>query len=129
MIHSETIIRNALWDLARPITPEERKSYQSLWQRLRAEDAPLRVLKEGELVSAPLSYFDPLLLSFTTSEWRRAMRLVGDALGSLDYENCFGTFDIILSARIRSLVQAGQLEARGDLYELYSAEVRLPPAC
>jgi hypothetical protein len=107
LIPADTIVRSALWDLARPITLAERQSYQNLWQRLKAENAPLRVLKEGKLVSAPISYFDPLLLSCVTTEWRKAMRLVGDALGSLLDENCFQTTDIILCARIRALVQAG----------------------
>lgn len=90
------------------------------------EDAPLRVLEKGELASAPISHFDPLLISCVTLEWRKAMLAVGHALASDLDQNCFQTNDVILCARIRALVQAGQLEISGDLWELRNAKLRLP---
>jgi Protein of unknown function/Domain of unknown function (DUF1835) len=126
LIHSDTIVRSELWDLARPIIPAERESYHRLWERLRTENAPLRVLKEGQLVSAPMSHFDPLVLSCVTLEWRRAMLTVGYALASYLDDGCFQTTDTVLCTRIRALIQAGQIEARGDLSDLRRAELRVP---
>ena len=61
-------------------------------------------------------------------KWRKAMLAVGHALaGDLD-QNCFQTNDIILCGRIRALVQTGQLEISGDLWELRNAKLRLPQA-
>ena len=125
-IPSETIVRNALWDLARPITTTERKNYRSLWYRLRTENAPLRVLVESELASAPISHFDPLLISCVTTEWRKAMRVVGEAFAWDMDQNCFQTNFVILCARLRALVQARQLEISGDLWDLRNAKLRSP---
>jgi len=41
--------------------PLERGRYVAEWQRLRDENAELRVMTEAGLVSAPLSHFDPLI--------------------------------------------------------------------
>jgi Domain of unknown function (DUF1835)/Protein of unknown function len=68
------ILENDLLDRREELTSILRAQYRELWGRLRAENAPLRVLSRGELVSAPLSFFDPLLLSCATPEWQKAAR-------------------------------------------------------
>ncbi|WP_407154798.1 DUF3658 domain-containing protein [Bradyrhizobium sp. STM 3557] len=74
------ILENDLLDRIEILTSALHAQYRELWGRLRAEDAPLRILSEGELVSAPLSFFDPLLLSCATLEWQKAARVIGGAL-------------------------------------------------
>jgi uncharacterized protein DUF3658 len=124
-----TILENGLFDRREKLTPVLRARYRELWGRLRAENAPLRVLSEGELVSAPLSFFDPLLLSCATSEWQKAARVIGEALWeSWESSNMsvMQTGDLLLCARARALANAGRLESRGNLFDIQKSEVRLP---
>ncbi len=101
--------------------------YRELWARLKAENGPLRILSEGELISAPLSFFDPLLLSFATPEWQKTARLVGEALAYDAYDlSTVQTEDLVLYARARALAEAGRLESRGDLTDIFKSELRLP---
>jgi len=76
LLPPHTILENDLLDRTETLTSVLRAQYRELWGRLRAENAPLRVLSEGELVSAPLSFFDPLLLSCATPKWQKAARLL-----------------------------------------------------
>lgn len=59
----------------------ERETCQNRWRQLVDENAPFRVVTpEGWLVSAPVNWFDPLLLSCATSEWAHPAWVVGRAL-------------------------------------------------
>ena len=64
-------------DLAEPLPATKRRRYRDLWQRLRSENAPLRVIEGGELVSAPISYFDTRLMSYVTNDWQKVAMIVG----------------------------------------------------
>ena len=77
---ADEIVRGNLLAVARPLSLGERMRYRSIWSRLRDENAPLRVLSYGELVSAPVSHFDALLLSIATPEWRKMALILGHAL-------------------------------------------------
>jgi Protein of unknown function/Domain of unknown function (DUF1835) len=120
------ILDNDLIDRAELISSVSRAQYRELWQRLRAENAPLRVLNDGELTSAPLSFFDPLLLACARSEWRKTALIVGEALYESWEGSVFQVGDLILSARARTLAEAGHLEFRGDLSDIHNSELRLP---
>ena len=120
------ILENDLPDRTEKLPSLLRAQYRELWGRLRAENAPLRVLSEGELVSAPLSFFDPLLLSCTTPEWQKAAKIIGEALWDSSTTLVHQTGDLVLSARVRALANAGRLECRGDLFDIHNSELRLP---
>ncbi|KRR17738.1 hypothetical protein CQ14_41215 [Bradyrhizobium lablabi] len=126
MLPPHTILENELFDRTETLTAVLRARYRELWGRLRTENAPLRVLSEGELVSAPLSFFDPLLLSCATSEWQKAARVVGEALSDFWETSVFQTDDLVLCARVRALAGAGGLEFRGNLSDIQNSELRLP---
>jgi hypothetical protein len=129
MLHHDKINDDRLWDLARPLQPGERQGYLDLWQRLRSENAPLRVIEDGRLVSAPISFFDEVLMSLVTEHWRKARRVVGEALVSEMYQDTIQTGDLLLSARLNALVKDGRVEIRGGpAFEMRSSEVRLPEA-
>jgi hypothetical protein len=118
------ILDNGLLDRAEPLSPAMREQYVDLWHRLRIENAPLRVLDAGTLTSAPITYFDALLLSCATRNWQKAAMVVGKALVR---DDCLiQTGDLVLAARMRALADAGRLEAQGDLDYLQRSEVRLP---
>jgi hypothetical protein len=80
MLHPDLICDNRLWDLAKPLETNARTRYLDLWRQLRSENAPLRVVDGGELVSAPISFFDSTLVSFLTDDWQKVTRVVGEAL-------------------------------------------------
>jgi hypothetical protein len=122
----QKILENDLLDRTETLTHALRDQYRESWRRLRAENAPLRVLSEGELVSAPLSFFDSLLVSCATPEWQKAARVIGEALWELSTTSVHQTGDLVLCARVRALADAGRLESRGDLFDIQNSELRLP---
>jgi hypothetical protein len=125
LLSPNKILEGDLLGRAETLTPVSRARYRELWGRLRAENAPLRVLSEGELVSAPLSFFDQLLVSCTQPEWQRAARVIGEALVQSS-DSVLQTGDLVLCARVRALAGTGLLEFRGDLSDIYRGELRLP---
>jgi Protein of unknown function/Domain of unknown function (DUF1835) len=104
-----------------------RGEYQALWEQLRADNAPLRVLDGGTLVPAPISFFDSLLMSHVTDDWQKVAMIVGLALVSQMDDRIFQTGDIFLVARVNALVEAGRLELQGEsAFEMHASKVRLP---
>jgi hypothetical protein len=127
MLHPATISQDRLWELAEQLQQTVREQYQHLWQQLRSENAPLRIVDGDELVSAPISFFDSLLMSFVTDNWRKVARIVGEALVAPMDKCIIGPGDLFLSARVNALVESGRLEIRGQsAFEMHASEVRLP---
>jgi Protein of unknown function/Domain of unknown function (DUF1835) len=127
MLHHDKICSDRLWDLAKPLQLGERQAYLNLWQRLRSESAPLRVIKDGGLVSAPISFFDDRLMSLVTEHWRKASRVIGEAMVSEMYEDVIQTGDLLLSARLDAMAKDGRVEIRGgSAHDMRSSEVKLP---
>jgi hypothetical protein len=122
----ENFLVNGLLDRAATLDPPARNRYHETWRRLREENAPLRVLTERGIESAPISFFDSLLLSCMTSPWRKTARVVGEALTKSWADSLRQTGDMVLAARVRALTEAGRLESRGDLFRIQHSEVRLP---
>jgi hypothetical protein len=71
LLHHNIIAHNKLWDLAEPLPMTERLRYRELWGQLLSENAPLRVIDGDKLVSAPMSYFDSVLMSYVTDKWQK----------------------------------------------------------
>lgn len=121
-------------DLAAPYPAETARADKTRWEKLRAENAPVRVLQDNDLASAPITVFDDLLMSFATDEWLDAAFVVGSALVELshpdsrplsDADSRQGN-DAFLFARLRNLVAEGRLEHRGGLTRMRGLKVRLP---
>jgi hypothetical protein len=129
LLDYDKICDDRLWDLAKPLQPGQRQGYLDLWQRLRSENAPLRVIEDGRLVSMPISAFDEMLMSFVTEHWQRVNRVIGEALVSEMYEGTMQTGDLLLSARLDAMAKDGRVEIRGSsALDIVSSEVRLPEA-
>jgi len=110
-LHPETIVAEALWDLARPLSAIEQAAHQHTWRRLCAENAPLRIIGPDGLRSGPISAFDAPLLSYASDQWQRAIRLMGSVL-AFEFPEYEQVTDDVLTARLVKLVEAGELEAR-----------------
>jgi uncharacterized protein DUF3658/uncharacterized protein DUF1835 len=125
LLHWYQILDNGLLNRAESLSSGARQQYVDLWRRLRAENAPLRVLGTDGLASAPISYFDSLLLSYATREWQKTALVVGKSLASFLDNSLLQTGDLVLAARVRALSAAGLLESQGNLFNLRRSEVRL----
>lgn len=112
-------------DQAAPLSMENRTLYQSRWKQLKIEDAPLRVIRGEELVSAQISHFDESLLSHTTHEWQKMARIVAVSLVEFCDAGVYQTDDLVLGARLAYLAEEGKLEWRGDLSRMRHCELRL----
>ena len=128
-LHPDTIRNDTLWNLAEPLQIGARGRYLELWRQLRSENAPLRVIDGDRLVSAPISFFDSLLMSYVTDNWQKVSRVVGQALVSRMDDCIIQPGDTFLAARVNALVENGRLEIRGkSALEILLSEVRLPRA-
>ena len=125
LLPPDQILDNRLLDRAEPLAARARDQGRELWQRLRTENAPLRILDAGSLVSAPISHFDQLLLSCATPEWQKVALVVGKAPTTFSEDWLVRTGDLVLAARVRALADAGQLETQGDLSDPQQSKVRL----
>jgi hypothetical protein len=114
------------WDRTVKLENAACERYRANWARLREENAPLRIRDDGGLVSAPISYFDDLLIACTVEHWRKSARVIGEALCSFMDGPFFQVDDFFLAARLRALAKSDRLESRGDLLNIRFSEVRLP---
>jgi hypothetical protein len=77
----------------------------------------------------PISFFDSLLMSHATDDWRKIARIVGEALAAEWDDGVFQTGDLVLATRVNALVASGRLECRGkNPLEMRFSEDRLPKA-
>lgn len=113
-------------DQAALLPAARRESSLALWTKLQAENAPLRVLSDNGLMSAPIEYFDPALLEHVTPEWQKMALIVGRALCDFADTGIYQTGDLVLAARLADLAEAGVLEWQGDLGHMARCEMRLP---
>jgi len=129
MLLAEQIRDEQLFSRGHELAPAERDRYVGLWTTLRAENAPLRVIENDTLVSADISFFDELLLSFATPDWRKSALVIGHALAFQTDDNIHQSGDLFLAARLNQLVEDGRLEYRGQSpLDLRQSEVRLTTA-
>ena len=107
------------------LSPSYRFEMLASWQRLRREDAPLRILANGKLASAPITYFDEALLANARPEWQKMARIVAGVLGAFHESEVWQTSDLVLAARLFDLADSGVLEWRGELGQMSLCEMRL----
>ena len=117
-------LRSFLGTERRP-TAEEREAAGSRWRRLKAENAPFRIVTDEGLASAPIDHFDHLIMGQVTTEWQRINRVIGYTLGET-MEPYLQVGDVMLHERLIALVEGGQLEADGDPGDMFDCRVRLP---
>ena len=103
----------------------ERRRYRRLWQRLRRENAPFRVVEGDIVISASAEIYDNMLLSCVTADWCSAARILAAAMTRSLNDSGRRAGDLVLFGRLRKLIDAGKLDARGDLATLRGSEVRL----
>ncbi len=94
----------AFYHKKRKVLDCEAKLLYSRWERLVAENAPLRVLENGKVVSASEDYYDAAILSNTSERETSAAMVIGRTLGE------YAVNDYLIFERIRKLAACGKLE-------------------
>jgi len=114
----------SLLDTARPVTAQESAAASRRWRQLKSENAPLRIVTETGLASAPLDHFDHLLEDQASIGWRRVYQVIGHAMAAIPepYRQVNST---MLLRRLVALVEDGKLVADGDPWEMQECRVRL----
>lgn len=115
-LRSKDIVASGLEARRRLFTMAESEAARAIWARLRRENAPLRVMRDGELASAPLTHFDAFITDQAAPEWEKAGYLIGRTMVHLAQEieppvHC--PSDIVLFGRILALGEIGSLEITG----------------
>lgn len=110
---------------ARAISAQEAAHAGHIWQRLRSQNAPFRVVTPTGLVSAPLDHFDSSILEQVTNEWRQSLHVIGSAMAH-NCEPYMQVGEVMLLARLVALVEEGKLLADGDPRDTRACRVRLP---
>jgi hypothetical protein len=115
-----------LFDHHIPLPAPERERYRDMWEQLRTENAALRVIEKGRLVSKDIDFFDAALLRLATPEWQKMARIVAGLLVEFFDADLYQTGDLVLSARLADLADGGALEWRGEALNMQQCEMRLP---
>jgi Protein of unknown function/Domain of unknown function (DUF1835) len=110
------------------------------WERLKQEDARLRVLDSSGLGSAPLTYFDETIVASVssrldrvgnevvenaTSDWQKCARVVGDASYRCNSRGFDQVHDSFMWFRLRELMDTDRLASKGDTSSMRDSFVRL----
>jgi hypothetical protein len=110
---------------ASPVPPQEARLAGSLWQHLRTQNAPFRVVTPTGLASAPLDHFDSSILGQAAKEWRNVAYVIGSAMAH-NREPYIQVGSVMLLTRLVALVEEGMLLADGDPWDMRACRVRLP---
>jgi len=106
-----------------PVTAEDNLGLLQTWERLKQENAPFRIVTPAGLASAPVTYFDNVLLEQAGPDWRKVAHVIGHAMAAT-FEPYYQVGDMALHQRIVALVEAGELEAEGDPYDVRTCRIR-----
>ena len=110
--------------LARPITLSEFETDPDEWKRLMEEAKMVRLLEGGKkLAQYDEDFYDKDLQNYVTNDWQKANKVIQQFL----QKNSHTTGDGYLLWRIKLLVNAEKIEAKGLLKGMKDFEVRLIP--
>lgn len=126
-LRAREIVASRVSETRRALSAAELRAASMRWAELRGENAPLRIVKDGRLVSAPLTHYDDLLVEQASQEWEIAPRLIGrifDKMFSLEALAGEGTSDAVLFGRMLALGGTGALEVRGRGPGMLNHQVR-----
>ena len=89
----------------RVLTSEEIENFSEKWRQLQVQNAPLRVIVDGEVASAGLDWYDDLIRREFPDGSCRAAEIIGRALG----RQGIPTGDVFVARRLQHFIEAGEL--------------------
>jgi len=108
--------------LARPITLSEFETDPDEWKKLMEEDKMVRLLEGGKkLVQFNDDFYDKDLLKYLSNEWQKANKVIHQFL----QKNNHTTGDAFILWRLKELINAEKIEAKGLLKGMKDFEVKL----
>lgn len=108
--------------LARLITPGEFETDTDEWKRICRENRGVRLLEGGKkLVQYDHDFYDEELLKTVDTDWIRVSKLIHGYYTKAKHT----TGDAYLLWRLKQLIEAGKLDAQGDIKKMKDFEVRL----
>jgi hypothetical protein len=113
----EELVRIAA--LEQPVDAAVRRGTAMEWETLAKENAPLRAVVNGSLLSVPEDFYDGLLRAGMPEGDFKIVLLIGRVLGKLP-----GVGDWWLYQRIKKMLQTGELEMVEPAKSGYDAVVR-----
>lgn len=108
--------------MKKKLSLEDYSSFMELWEKLRDENANLRVMKDRSIISVPETYLDEIILQYTNYHFGRCSRTVGEVMGR---EESYIS-DIYIFWRILELIKLGKIEYRGNLGSMKYMKIRKP---
>lgn len=107
-------------DRERALGQSERQQLSQQWQKLVQQNASLRVVEDGVVVSADESYYDDLIRKEFPRESCKVANIIGCALG----KQSILTGDVFIAKRIQRFIDTGELVVLGSTKNgLYSTVV------
>ena len=100
----------SLMPLEREVSTLERGVYARRWRELMEENAPLRAVVNGRLLSVPVDFYDHALLQCVPEGEFAMAKLIGTALGKYR----LGVSDGVLALRVEALIESGVFAVTGD---------------
>lgn len=98
------------YEKRRLLSPEECAALAAEWETLCRENAPMRVLEDGRLCSAPEDYYDGLILSEVPVDDVCAASVIGCVIG----RHQLHISDMLIYKRLRSLIAQGKVGVVAD---------------
>jgi hypothetical protein len=119
-VHSEELGRYSQRETS--LSPAVLRAMASRWRQLQEENAPLRGVVNGRILSVSEDFYDPFLLREAARQGETTVgKLLGGALGDLP-----GVGDFLLAQRVRALLGAGKLRlVREEPGRFYGSVVAL----
>lgn len=105
----------------RTLSREERMMYGQLWTKLVEENAPLRTIINGKIISVEEEFYDFFIWKRLTDKPIKQARLIGDILGY--YPISIG--DWWYAARIEKFIQQGRIRILEDSDNKYARTICL----
>ena len=107
--------------LARPITLSEFEIDPDEWSKLCNEDKGVRTLEGGKkLAQYGYDFFDEDLRKFITGDWIKASKLIHQFLSKSKQT----TGDAYVLWRLKQLIEAGEIEAQGEIKSMKEFEIK-----
>lgn len=105
---------------ARTFTTDEIRMYAEMWGELVLENAPLRAVVNGTVLSVSEDFYDFIIWNRLTEKPVKECRLIGDILGQVP----IGIGDWWYAARIEHFIRQGRIKAVEDSKNKYARLIK-----